>query len=94
MCDTGSTILKKSIKKEDYMSTIILSSLLGQAGSIFGPISRIIASELGALLLVHSSIMRIFGLDAGQKITHRARLKNLQIQTSTLWQNNSNYLWH
>ncbi|MGL9702844.1 MAG: glycoside hydrolase/phage tail family protein [Wolbachia sp.] len=83
MCVTlGSTISKKSIKKEDYMSTIILSSILGQAGSIFGPIGRIIGSELGALLGAQLD-NAIFGLDVEQKITHGARLKNLQIQTST-----------
>ncbi|MGL9688463.1 MAG: hypothetical protein ACR5K6_01610 [Wolbachia sp.] len=64
------------------MSTIILSSILGQAGSIFGPIGRIIGSELGALLGAQLD-NAIFGLDAEQKITHGSRLKNLQIQTST-----------
>ncbi|MDR2978511.1 MAG: hypothetical protein LBU56_03825 [Rickettsiales bacterium] len=82
VCNTGSTIPKKSIKKEDYMSIIILSSILGQAGSIFGPIGQIIGSELGALLGAQLD-NAIFGLDAEQKVTHGARLKNLQVQTST-----------
>ncbi|WP_338482318.1 glycoside hydrolase TIM-barrel-like domain-containing protein [Wolbachia endosymbiont (group A) of Ophion costatus] len=64
------------------MSTIILSSIFGQAGSIFGPIGRIIGSELGALLGAQLD-GAMFGLDAEQKVTHRARLKNLQVQTST-----------
>jgi hypothetical protein len=37
-------------KRRITMSTIILSSIFGQAGSIFGPIGQIIGSELGALL--------------------------------------------
>ncbi len=64
------------------MSTIILSSIFGQAGSIFGPIGRIIGSELGALLGAQLD-GAMFGLDAEQKVTHGARLKNLQVQTST-----------
>ncbi|WP_264683383.1 MULTISPECIES: glycoside hydrolase/phage tail family protein [unclassified Wolbachia] len=64
------------------MSTIILSSILGQAGSIFGPVGRIIGSELGALLGAQLD-SAMFGLDAEQKVTHGARLKNLQVQTST-----------
>ncbi|UJQ21281.1 glycoside hydrolase TIM-barrel-like domain-containing protein [Wolbachia endosymbiont of Delia radicum] len=64
------------------MSTIILSSIFGQAGSIFGPIGRIIGSELGALLGSQLD-GAMFGLDAEQKVTHGARLKNLQVQTST-----------
>ncbi len=64
------------------MSTIILSSIFGQAGSIFGPIGRIIGSELGALLGAQLD-SAMFGLDAEQKVTHGARLKNLQVQTST-----------
>ncbi|WP_265016828.1 glycoside hydrolase/phage tail family protein [Wolbachia endosymbiont (group B) of Lycaena phlaeas] len=64
------------------MSTIILSSILGQAGSIFGPIGQIIGSELGALLGAQLD-SAMFSLDAEQKITHGARLKNLQVQTST-----------
>lgn len=63
------------------MSTIILSSILSKAGSIFGPIGQIVGSELGALLGAQLD-NAIFGLDAEQKITHGARLKNLQIQTS------------
>ncbi|WP_265040132.1 hypothetical protein [Wolbachia endosymbiont (group A) of Trypoxylon clavicerum] len=31
------------------MSTIVLSSIFGQAGSIFGPIGQIIGSELGSV---------------------------------------------
>ncbi|MGL9759176.1 MAG: hypothetical protein ACR5LA_10600 [Wolbachia sp.] len=54
------------------MSTIVLSS-------IFGPI---IGSELGALLGAQLD-GAMFGLDAEQKVTHGARLKNLQVQTST-----------
>ncbi|WP_353272214.1 glycoside hydrolase TIM-barrel-like domain-containing protein [Wolbachia endosymbiont (group B) of Alcis repandata] len=64
------------------MSTIILSSILSKAGSIFGPIGQIVGSELGALLGAQLD-NAIFGLDADQKITHGARLKNLQVQTST-----------
>ncbi|BET34870.1 MULTISPECIES: hypothetical protein [Wolbachia] len=64
------------------MSTIILSSILSKAGSIFGPIGQIVGSELGALLGAQLD-NAIFGLDAEQKITHEARLKNLQVQTST-----------
>lgn len=64
------------------MSTIILSSILSKAGSIFGPIGQIAGSELGALLGAQLD-NAIFGLDAEQKITHGARLKNLQVQTST-----------
>ncbi|WP_353273651.1 glycoside hydrolase TIM-barrel-like domain-containing protein [Wolbachia endosymbiont (group A) of Agelastica alni] len=64
------------------MSTIVLSSIFGQAGSIFGPIGRIIGSELGALLGAQLD-SAMFGLDAEQKVTHGARLKNLQVQTST-----------
>ncbi len=64
------------------MSTIILSSIFGQAGSIFGPIGRIIGSELGALLGAQLD-SAMFGLDAEQKVRHGARLKNLQVQTST-----------
>ncbi|MFP3020622.1 MAG: glycoside hydrolase TIM-barrel-like domain-containing protein [Wolbachia sp.] len=64
------------------MSTIVLSSIFGQAGSIFGPIGRIIGSELGALLGAQLD-GAMFGLDAEQKVTHGARLKNLQVQTST-----------
>ncbi|WCR58411.1 MAG: hypothetical protein PG980_000883 [Wolbachia endosymbiont of Ctenocephalides felis wCfeJ] len=64
------------------MSTIILSSILGQAGSIFGPIGQVIGSELGALLGAQLD-NAIFGLDAEQKVTYGARLKNLQVQTST-----------
>ncbi|WP_265023274.1 glycoside hydrolase/phage tail family protein [Wolbachia endosymbiont (group A) of Epistrophe grossularia] len=64
------------------MSTIILSSIFGQAGSIFGPIGRIIGSELGALLGAQLD-GAMFGLEAEQKVTHGARLKNLQVQTST-----------
>lgn len=64
------------------MSTIILSSILSKAGSIFGPIGQIAGSELGALLGAQLDNV-IFGLDAEQKITHGARLKNLQVQTST-----------
>ncbi|WP_353275380.1 glycoside hydrolase TIM-barrel-like domain-containing protein [Wolbachia endosymbiont (group A) of Pipizella viduata] len=64
------------------MSTIILSSIFGQAGSIFGPISQIIGSELGALLGTQLD-GAMFSLDAEQKVTHGARLKNLQVQTST-----------
>ncbi|EAL60078.1 phage host specificity protein [Wolbachia endosymbiont of Drosophila simulans] len=64
------------------MSTIILSSIFGQAGSIFGPIGRIIGSELGALLGAQLD-GAMFSLDAEQKVTHGARLKNLQVQTST-----------
>lgn len=56
------------------MSTIILSSIFGQAGSIFGPIGRIIGSELGALLGAQLD-GAMFGLDAEQKVTHGARLK-------------------
>lgn len=58
------------------MSTIILSSILSKAGSIFGPIGQIAGSELGALLGAQLD-NAIFGLDAEQKITHGARLKNL-----------------
>ncbi|WP_341822495.1 glycoside hydrolase TIM-barrel-like domain-containing protein [Wolbachia endosymbiont (group A) of Clivina fossor] len=64
------------------MSTIILSSIFGQAGSIFGPIGQIIGSELGALLGAQLD-GAMFSLDAEQKVTHGARLKNLQVQTST-----------
>lgn len=32
------------------MSTIVLSSILGQAGSVFGPFGQVIGSELGSLL--------------------------------------------
>lgn len=51
------------------MSTIILSSIFGQAGSIFGPIGRIIGSELGVLLGAQLD-STMFGLDAEQKVTH------------------------
>ncbi len=64
------------------MSTIILSSILSKAGSIFGPIGQIVGSELGALLGAQLG-NAIFGLDVEQKVTHGARLKNLQVQTST-----------
>ncbi|WP_353283390.1 glycoside hydrolase TIM-barrel-like domain-containing protein [Wolbachia endosymbiont (group A) of Pogonocherus hispidulus] len=64
------------------MSTIVLSSIFGQVGSIFGPIGQIIGSELGALLGAQLD-GAMFGLDAEQKVTHGARLKNLQVQTST-----------
>ncbi|WP_395463601.1 glycoside hydrolase TIM-barrel-like domain-containing protein [Wolbachia endosymbiont of Cantharis cryptica] len=64
------------------MSTIVLSSILGQAGSVFGPVGRIIGSELGALLGAQLD-SAMFSLDAEQKVTHGARLKNLQVQTST-----------
>ncbi|WP_264736408.1 glycoside hydrolase/phage tail family protein [Wolbachia endosymbiont (group A) of Rhinocyllus conicus] len=64
------------------MSTIILSSIFGQAGSIFGPIGQIIGSELGAFLGAQLD-GAMFSLDAEQKVTHGARLKNLQVQTST-----------
>uniref|UniRef100_A0A1A9VK31 GTA TIM-barrel-like domain-containing protein n=1 Tax=Glossina austeni TaxID=7395 RepID=A0A1A9VK31_GLOAU len=64
------------------MSTIVLSSIFGQAGSIFGPIGQIIGSELGALLGAQLD-GAMFSLDAEQKVTHGARLKNLQVQTST-----------
>ncbi|WP_246168550.1 baseplate megatron protein TIM-barrel domain-containing protein [Wolbachia endosymbiont of Ctenocephalides felis wCfeT] len=63
------------------MSTIILSSILGQAGSVFGPVGQIIGSELGALIGAQLD-SAMFGLDAEQKVTHGARLKNLQVQTS------------
>ncbi|CDR78807.1 MULTISPECIES: hypothetical protein [Wolbachia] len=81
------------------MSTIILSSIFGQAGSIFGPIGRIIGSELGALLGAQLD-GAMFGLDAEQKVTHGARLKNLQVQTSTYGRTipiiygTARYLWH
>lgn len=66
------------------MSTIILSSILSKAGSIFGPIGQIIGSELGALLGAQLD-SAMFSLDAEQKITHGARLKNLQVQNLNLW---------
>jgi hypothetical protein len=64
------------------MSTIILSSIFGQFGSVLGPIGQIIGSELGALLGAQLD-GAMFSLDAEQKVTHGAKLKNLQVQTST-----------
>ncbi|BEP32584.1 MAG: hypothetical protein WBIAU2_08110 [Wolbachia endosymbiont of Drosophila biauraria] len=75
------------------MSTIILSSIFSQAGSIFGPIGRIIGSELGALLGAQLD-GAMFGLDVEQKVTHGARLKKSASSNLNLRQNDSNYLWH
>ncbi|WCR53107.1 MAG: hypothetical protein PG981_000129 [Wolbachia endosymbiont of Ctenocephalides orientis wCori] len=61
--------------------TIVLSSILGQARSVFGPFGQVIGSELGALLGAQLD-SAMFGLDDKQKITYGARLKNLQVQTS------------
>ncbi|WP_246485340.1 hypothetical protein [Wolbachia endosymbiont of Erebia cassioides] len=75
------------------MSTIILSSILSKAGSIFGPIGQIVGSELGALLGSQLD-NAIFGLDAEQKITHGAEAEKSASSNLNLWQSNSNYLWH
>ncbi|AWW50846.1 glycoside hydrolase/phage tail family protein [Wolbachia endosymbiont of Folsomia candida] len=64
------------------MSTIVLSSIFGQFGSVLGPVGQIIGSELGALLGAQLD-GAMFNLDAEKKVIHDARLKNLQIQTST-----------
>ena len=64
------------------MSTIVLSSIFGQFGSVLGPIGQIIGSELGAILGSQLD-GEMFNLDSEQKVTHGARLKNLQVQTST-----------
>lgn len=57
------------------MSSIILASIFGQ---FFGPIGRMIGSDLGAQL---NDV--IFDLNAEKKVTHGTKLKNLQIQTSS-----------
>jgi hypothetical protein len=84
MCVTLASSLnnskKKSIKKEDYPVYNNLASILGQVVSIFGPVGQIIGSELGALLGAQLD-SAIFGMDAEQKVTHGARLKNLQVQS-------------
>ncbi|WP_341807885.1 hypothetical protein [Wolbachia endosymbiont (group E) of Neria commutata] len=64
------------------MSTIVLSSIFGQVGSVLGPIGQVIGSELGSLLGAQLD-GAMFNLDAEQKVTHGSRLKNLQVQTST-----------
>ncbi|MBD0391232.1 glycoside hydrolase TIM-barrel-like domain-containing protein [Wolbachia endosymbiont of Pentalonia nigronervosa] len=64
------------------MSTIVLSSIFGQFGSVFGPIGQVIGSELGALLGSQLD-SAMFDHDAEKKVMHGARLQNLQVQTST-----------